>query len=193
MIKTDKVIYRTRTQEEYDWLMEKLEADGVRWVLGSLLTEVNIWERYSTEMGVRLEGEIMGYANFDFYENYSAYKDYEFIEVSDLIGGAIMEISIESRIKNLVSAELERANSIHPPFASPHEGYAVLLEEVEELIEATETISEHMQTLWTYTRTDEHTVLKKVKAGNIKQAAINAAMEAIQVAAMCEKYKGLSD
>lgn len=31
-----------------------------------------------------------------------------------------------------VRAEVERATSIHPPFADPYEAYAVLLEEVEE-------------------------------------------------------------
>lgn len=33
----------------------------------------------------------------------------------------------------LVRAELDRATEKFPPFASPHEGYAVLLEEVDEL------------------------------------------------------------
>lgn len=31
MIKTDKVIYRTRTPEEYDWLMDKLEEAECEW------------------------------------------------------------------------------------------------------------------------------------------------------------------
>lgn len=33
----------------------------------------------------------------------------------------------------LVALELERAVGLHPPMASAHEGYAVILEEVEEL------------------------------------------------------------
>lgn len=33
-MKTDKVIYRTRTQEEYDWLMEQLEEAGCEWLGG---------------------------------------------------------------------------------------------------------------------------------------------------------------
>lgn len=32
-----------------------------------------------------------------------------------------------------VEAEVRRASSIYPPFSSLHEGYAILLEEVEEL------------------------------------------------------------
>ena len=31
MIKTDKVVYRARTREEYDWLMQELEREGCEW------------------------------------------------------------------------------------------------------------------------------------------------------------------
>ena len=34
MIKTDKVVYRTRTQEEYDWLMDRLDEAGCKWLGG---------------------------------------------------------------------------------------------------------------------------------------------------------------
>lgn len=34
MIKTDKVVYRTRTQEEYDWLMNKFDEAGCKWFSG---------------------------------------------------------------------------------------------------------------------------------------------------------------
>lgn len=85
MIKTDNVIYRTRTQEEYDWLMEKLEADGLRWVTGCLPTKSNIWRRYFTETCISLKYKMITFAGFDFYKNDPSYKDYEFIEVSDLM------------------------------------------------------------------------------------------------------------
>lgn len=39
----------------------------------------------------------------------------------------------ESTAFKLVKDELDRATEIHGSFASPHEGYAVLLEEVDEL------------------------------------------------------------
>lgn len=85
-IKTDKVIYHTKRQEEYNWLMQKLEADGCKWVYGELPTKFNDWGQYSTETCIRLKDKIMDYADFDFYKNESAYQDYEFIEVSDLMG-----------------------------------------------------------------------------------------------------------
>lgn len=85
MIKTDKVIYRTRTQEEYDWLMEKLEEDGARWASGSLPTEINRWVRYFAETCIYPYEQTITFSDFDFYKNDLDYKDYEFIEVSDLI------------------------------------------------------------------------------------------------------------
>lgn len=85
MIKTDKVIYRTKTQEEYDWLMEKLEAVGCKWAYGNLPTEVNSWGRYSTETCINLEDETITFEAFVFFKSDSEYKDYDFIEVSDLM------------------------------------------------------------------------------------------------------------
>lgn len=85
MIKTDKVIYRTRTQEEYNWLMEQLQEAGFKWDDGESPTKFNDWPEYSTETCIRLENKIIRYADFYFYTNDSEYKDYEFIEVSELM------------------------------------------------------------------------------------------------------------
>ena len=88
MIKTDEVIYRARTQEEYDWLMEKLEADGFKWANGYLPTapkESDNWEDYSSETCINFVGKKIFYANFDFYKEDSAFSEHEFIEVSDLM------------------------------------------------------------------------------------------------------------
>lgn len=62
-----------------------------------------------------------------------------------------------------VHEELDRACDLFPPFASPHEGYAVLLEEVDEL--------------WD---------LVKVKQVNHDKKAMRA--EAIQIAAMAVRF-----
>lgn len=88
MIKTDKVIYRTRTHEEYDWLMEKLEEAGLKWANGSLPTapeEADNWEGYLSETCIYLDDKMITYADFNFCKTESDFKDYEFIEVSDLI------------------------------------------------------------------------------------------------------------
>lgn len=86
MIKTDEVIYRTRTLEEYNWLMDKLEAAGCEWSSGLKMTKRNVFFEYSSDCCIRLRNEKMQYSAFDFYKNESDYKDYEFIEVSDLMG-----------------------------------------------------------------------------------------------------------
>lgn len=86
MIKTDKVIYRTRTQKEYDWIIEKLEEAGCKWIEGSLPTEEgNYWRRYFSRTCIELIDKTLGYGNFDFYKNESDYEDYEFIEASDIM------------------------------------------------------------------------------------------------------------
>lgn len=86
MIKTDNVIYRTRTQEEYDWLMEKLEADEVSWFTGSLPTKLKVWRNYLSKTCINLDGKKLSYASFDFYNgNPDYYDDYKFIEVSDIM------------------------------------------------------------------------------------------------------------
>lgn len=111
MIKTDKVIYRTRTQEEYDWLMEKLEEDGARWASGSLPTEINRWVRYFAETCIYPYEQTITFSDFDFYKNDLDYKDYEFIEVSDL-----METEKEMDAQDKTEEEtntLEELEAIH--------------------------------------------------------------------------------
>lgn len=67
--------------------------------------------------------------------------------------------------KNILHAirEFERASAIYPPFASAHEGYAILLEEVEELWE-------------------------EVKKSPKKREPAKMREEAIQVAAMALRF-----
>ena len=85
----------------------------------------------------------------------------------------------------LVDKELEDANKKFPLFRSPHEGYAVLMEEFDELGEDVDRLANDLNTLWTRVRANS-------PAGNITttiyNAAVLAAVEAIQVAAMAKKY-----
>ena len=91
-----------------------------------------------------------------------------------------------SEISPLVSQELERATQDNPPFHSRHEGFAVLLEEMDELDEETECIRHNIRELWGAIRADKPTSTEE-----LKQAAIRAACEAVQVAAMAEKFHDL--
>lgn len=76
MIKTDKVVYRTRTLEEYDWLMEKLKEAGCPWADGSLATEhQSYWENFFEDTCISVDD---GKIRFTLI-------DYETIEVSDLM------------------------------------------------------------------------------------------------------------
>ena len=88
MIKTDRVIYRTRTQEEYDWLIEKLGESGCRWYFGQKVTDYeDTWEIYGSETCIPIENKELTYTSLTYYrENPDDFENYDYIEVSDLMG-----------------------------------------------------------------------------------------------------------
>ena len=89
----------------------------------------------------------------------------------------------------LVSDELDRASKIYGAvFASPHEGYGVLAEEVLEVQNENAKIVSGCQTLLAFIQQED---MQKVMdtADAIRDAAVNAAAECIQVAAMCHKMR----
>ena len=92
---------------------------------------------------------------------------------------------VENDIRVLVGKELAAANKQFPQFHSAHEGYAVIQEEVDELKEDMDRINCRITSLRVRVRFNsscEEIVLR------IYDDAINAACEAIQVAAMCRKF-----
>lgn len=89
----------------------------------------------------------------------------------------------------LAREELESANKKFPLFHGSHEGFAVLLEEAEELAEESDEIEKIMNSWWMYLRRDENIDIQKKRVDKIRRHAVNAAMEAIQVIAMCDKFK----
>lgn len=95
--------------------------------------------------------------------------------------------AIETQVRELVETELAAANRKHPPFHSQHEGWAVILEEVGEAKEDFEFIDHYLRSAWEEIRKDEDA--KGIITDEIKNAAVMLACEAIQVAAMCEKFK----
>lgn len=97
-----------------------------------------------------------------------------------------MMTKLLSEVSDLASRELERANLDNPPFHSRHEGYAVILEEAEELSEETGCVFRLLSELWESIRAD-----KPASTEELKQAAIRAACEAVQVAAMAEKMEAV--
>jgi len=100
--------------------------------------------------------------------------------------------AVKKDVEALVQKELDAANKKFPLFHSSHEGYAVLLEETEELDDDNAAIKYDMLCLWNAVkRNNAETALETVS--RTYERAVNAAIEAIQVAAMCEKFKASSE
>ena len=69
--------------------------------------------------------------------------------------------------------------------ASPHEGYAVLKEEVEEAAECIELLNDKLSAIWQNVKMNwnDSTVINQAQ-----QSAIALAEEAVQRAAVCERF-----
>lgn len=93
---------------------------------------------------------------------------------------------IHADVEKLVDKELELADGKFPPFNSRHEGYAVIREEWKEHSREAREMTELLACL-------EDDVFMNAPAEHSLNAleitAINAACEAIQVAAMCRKFR----
>lgn len=94
--------------------------------------------------------------------------------------------AIHKDIKALVITEMAEANKTHPMFASLHEAYAVICEEVDEAREECDEVEKFMALAWKQVRKD-NPKLTLEHISRVKDAAIRLAEEAVQVAAMCDK------
>ncbi|MCL2563125.1 MAG: hypothetical protein FWE08_03720 [Oscillospiraceae bacterium] len=100
-----------------------------------------------------------------------------------------IEYLVCQQIEYLVCQELAEARTKHGRrFNSPHEGYAVLLEEFEEMLDGANNIGEVLPYLWQDTKQDAPQASLCGWMPRIKADAINVAAEAIQVAAMAVKF-----
>ena len=93
--------------------------------------------------------------------------------------------AVENNVRALVDKELAAANKRFPQFHSAHEGYAVIQEEVDELKEDMDRINGRIPSLRARVRFNNSC---EELVSRIFDDAINAACEAIQVAAMCKKF-----
>lgn len=95
---------------------------------------------------------------------------------------------IVTAMQPLVTAELRRAQAEHgAEFCSPHEGYGVICEEVQEAQEDLNNIRIMMDVMLNLIRygADVQQIADK-----IERSALEGAAECIQVAAMCRKMIG---
>lgn len=82
-MKTDKVIYRTKTREEYDWLMQKLEKEGCKWSTGKNPTKCDRFGLYTSETYIFVDNKELTYGNREDYRR--SHVSDKYIEVSDLM------------------------------------------------------------------------------------------------------------
>ena len=92
--------------------------------------------------------------------------------------------AVKDQVSVLVDRELFFANQKHPMFCSPHEGAAVICEELEEAQDAIDAAAGVYQALWNKVKRDENAT---VLAAILKRKAEDAACECIQLAAMAQK------
>lgn len=86
MIKTDKVIYRTRTEEEYNWLLQQLEKADCWWCNEISATLGKFYYRYLSDTCIWVEDKTITYGEYRYYKNnLQDYSTHELIEVSDIM------------------------------------------------------------------------------------------------------------
>ena len=93
--------------------------------------------------------------------------------------------AIETEVRALIDKELAAANERFPQFHSAHEGYAVILEEFDEVREQMTAAEHYLSCLWDMVK---HNSPANYQAENLMLFSSNVACEAIQVAAMCKKF-----
>ena len=95
--------------------------------------------------------------------------------------------ALKSDVEKLVQKELESANQRFPMFRSDHEGAAVIYEEIEEAESEMRGVNRHFASAWYSVKNNE-----RIKAysyiNKLKNSAVNLACEAIQIAAMAQKF-----
>lgn len=96
--------------------------------------------------------------------------------------------AVSKDVRRLVNKELEAANRKFRQFASPHEGYAVIMEELNEVWTADRNLRvEAGAHIWNLIKANRTVPLDDLRA--VQKAAIALAVEAIQVAAMAKKFE----
>lgn len=91
-------------------------------------------------------------------------------------------------IGKAVAYELQNIVKNHGAvYASEHEGYAVLLEEVQEACEASKWMKENLDAVWSDIRDNSLEVIGS-DLGQVREWALALAEEAVQCAAVCERF-----
>lgn len=95
---------------------------------------------------------------------------------------------VKNDIENLVKKELLASNRKYPLFHSGHEAYAVILEESEEASTELVELELCLRSIWKNVKEDNVSRDLKEIILESKKRVINLACEAVQVAAMLDKF-----
>ena len=90
-----------------------------------------------------------------------------------------------NQMQEKAAEELQVANNKFPAFSGKHEGFAVLREELDEMIEASNATVKSVNELWENVKENEP---REITVDDIKQHSLQTAAEAVQVAAMAMKF-----
>ena len=90
-----------------------------------------------------------------------------------------------NQMQEKAAEELQVANNKFPAFSGKHEGFAVLREELDEMIEASNATVKSVNELWENVKENEPL---EITVDDIKQHSLQTAAEAVQVAAMAMKF-----
>lgn len=101
--------------------------------------------------------------------------------------------AVQNQVRELVNIELAAANEKFPQFHSPHEGWAVMREEVVEMKRAAKATNSFSKALFYAIMANDTMHSQKNTASIILEEAIHTACEAIQVAAMAQKFMDMED
>lgn len=119
-------------------------------------------------------------------------EEVKYLESEAMKEDTPMSTKIRPAIEKLAEMEKQDANRKFPLFHSMHEGYAVLLEEVEEAREALTRTEISLSALWAHIR-DNNAGRAPEFAGRIREHALDLATEAVQAAAMAQKFIDSAD
>lgn len=95
--------------------------------------------------------------------------------------------AVKEDVEKLVQKELESANQRFPMFRSDHEGAAVIFEEIEETKNEMIETEMNFKVLWTHVKLNNGMICNSY-ANYLHKRACRLACEAIQVAAMAQKF-----
>ena len=96
----------------------------------------------------------------------------------------------ETKINEAIQLEIDLAVKTYgAEYHSQHEGYAILLEEIEEAERDLDYIRNHLAMIWDVVKVDNENEVKS-NARIIGLDAIELAKEACQIAAVCKKILG---